>query len=354
MRRIILLALTCLFFTTDSKGQLKKQIDSLNAQVPVLRNQIELFKELNEKQKEINENIDKRLKSQADQIESQTSLIGTSFDGVSAQLTASSNFIGIFGIAIAIFTTGLSIYVGRMARNVNQIRLDNESLLQRSIAIKEETEVLAKKIANNPRALLNLLRKEEAIHILDRLISVPEDISNMFSNLASAELDESHFLQMKEAYLQVSNEHEYAINYLTLFFQHFAGKSIIDPQIKVALLAELDTCIEMSFKNDIVKSTQDFFTDIHRVGLENSTNEVNTFAKSLGRSRYKDFEQVYFAVFNTIPSREQHFLLFRLIQTNEETFLFRRKYGELLLNYREDSTSEAENLVFIQIDNLTQ
>lgn len=351
MKNVILLILT-LLTTIDSSGQLKSQVDSLKKEVKGLKIQL---KENDTKSKELSEKfeaIKNQLNDQNNRIESQTSLIDTAFDGISAQLTASSNFIGIFGIAIAIFTTGLSIYVSRMARNVNQMRLDNETLLQRSVTVKQEIEQLSETITNNTRGLYTLLRKEEANHILNRLISVPEDITNVFASLASDELDESHFLQMKEAYMQISSEPDYASIYLIQFFQHFAGKAISDPDIKSGLIAEIDTCILASFKNDIVKSTQDYFVELHRVGLENSINDINIFAKAIGRSKYNELEQVYFAVFNSLPNRQQHFLLYRLIENEQQTVLFRKKYGQLLMNYRTDNPTEEENLILGQIEAL--
>jgi hypothetical protein len=74
--------------------------------------------------------IKNRQQYQSEQIDGQTSMIDTAFDGVSAELSASSNFIGIFGIIIAIFSIGLSIYVSRIEKNVKAMKTDSELLLQ--------------------------------------------------------------------------------------------------------------------------------------------------------------------------------------------------------------------------------
>jgi hypothetical protein len=352
--RILIIPLLFLFFSVKGQSNNKVEIDSIQIQVKVLTKNLELSQNQILEQSKVIEELSKKLDYQGNQIESQTSILDTSFDGVSAQLSASSNFIGIFGVIIAIFSIGLSIYVGRIARNINQISQDNETLLQRNVTIKQDIEALSEKIVNDSKGLYSLMRTEEANHILDRLISVPEDISNMFSNLASRELDENHFLQLKEAYLQIIDQDEYADSYLIQFFQHFAGLAITDDSIKDKMISKINICVTSSFKNDIVKSTQDYFTALVKSGLDNSVSELNAFVKATISSKYKEMEEVYFSVFNSLLIRDNQFSFYRKIEKTDATKLFRLNFGKLLADYREDNPTADENLVFTELENLNQ
>lgn len=355
MKLIKIVILFCfLSFCLIGFGKPNVNLDSLKMEVNKLKQQIERsLKQLEEQSKTIT-TLNSRLEFQNSQIDCQTSLLDTSFDGVSAQLSASSNFIGIFGIIIAVFSIALSLYVGRIAKNINKISQDNETLLQRNVNVKQDIEALSEKITNDSRGLYKLMRTEETNHILDRLIAVPEDIKNIFSNLASRELDEHHFLQLKEAYLQIKKNPEYAEPYLVQFFQHFAGIAITDEEIKVAIISNLKLCIESSFKNDIVKSTNDFLTAIIKKGLNISTTEINAYIKAISVSEFKDLEELYFSLFNTLSNRENQFAFYQIIEKTDLTKKFRINYGKLLQNYSMANPTITENLTFTEISNLNQ
>lgn len=351
---ILIIPLLFLFFSVKGQSTNKVEFDSIQIQVTALTKNLELSQNQIVEQSKVIEELSNRLDYQGSQIESQTSLLDTSFDGVSAQLSASSNFIGIFGVIIAIFSIGLSIYVGRIARNINRISQDNETLLQRNVTIKQDIEALSEKIVNDSKGLYSIMRTEEANHILDRLISVPEDISNMFSNLASRELDEHHFLQLKEAYLQIEDQEEYADPYLIQFFQHFAGLSITDDSIKNKMIDRLNICVVSSFKNDIIKSTQDYFTSLVKSGLDDSVNEINAFIKATTSSKFKEMEEIYFSVFNSLLIRDNQFSFYRKIEKTDATKLFRQNFGKLLFDYKEDNPTVDESLVFVELESLNQ
>lgn len=354
IKTLLLIPFLFLFFYSNGQSQTKVKLEILQNQINTLSKKSNSSQNKIIEQSKIIQELSNKLEYQRNQIDSQTSLIDTSFDGVSSQLSASSNFIGIFGVIIAIFSIGLSIFVSRIARNISKISQDNETLLQRNVTIKLEIEELSKKILNDSKGLYKVMRTEEANHILDRLISVPEDISNVFSNLASRELDENHFLQMKEAYIQIKDNDEFAIPYLIQFFQHFVGLSIFDEVIKDNLLLKLDICVDCSFKNDIVHSTQNYVTSLQKNGLDKSLNEINIFAKTIVKSKFKDLEELYFSVFNSLLTRSSQFSFYQKIEKIDTTKLFRKNFGKLLEDYKAESPTEDENLVFEELKNLNQ
>lgn len=350
----IIILFCFLTFSLIGIGKPKVNIDSLKVQINELKQQIELSqKQIDEHSKAIS-TLNSKLEYQNSQIESQSSLLDTSFDGISAQLSASSYFIGIIGLIIALFSIALSIYVGRIVRNINRISQDNETLLQRNVTVRQDIEALSEKITNDSKGLYKLMRTEEANHILDRLIAVPEDIANIFSNLASRELDEVHFLQLKEAYLQIKQQPEYSDSYLIQFFQHFAGIASTDEEIKEAIISELGLCVRSSFKNDIVKSTHDFFTAIIKKGLNDSITEINAFVIAVGTGKFKNLEELYFSLFNTLSIRENQFAFYQIIEKTDLTKEFRINYGKLLQDYSTVNPTAEENLIFTEIGNLNQ
>ncbi|RKF05080.1 hypothetical protein C8N26_0480 [Tenacibaculum lutimaris] len=354
IKTILLIPFLFIIISVNGQNKTKEKILFLENQINTLSKEIDSNQQkMLEQSKEIKE-LSNKIEYQGNLINNQTVLIDTSFDGVSSQLSASSYFIGIFGIIIALFSIGLSIYVSRMSRNIKNISLDNETLLQKNVTIKQEIELLSEKIVNDSTGLYKVMRTEEANHILDRLISVPEDISNMFSNLASRELNDNHFLQMKEAYTQIKDDEEFADSYLIQFFQHFAGLSVIDEEIKDNLLSKLDMCVKCSFKNDIVNSTQNYISALQKKGLNNSKSEINIFVKIIENSKYKDLEELYFSVFNTLSTRNAQFAFFQIINKTDNTKLFRKNYGKLLENYKTENTTDDENLVFEELENLNQ
>lgn len=314
-------------------------IDSLKNEVMSLR--IEL-QELGDKQE-----------YQDNQINSQTSMLDTAFDGVSSQLSASSFFMGIFGIIVAFFSIGLSVYVSRIEKNVKGMKTDNELLLQRNIQIKQDLEELSEKITKDTSGLYKLIRNEESNHMIDRLISVPEDIGNLFSNLASRDLEKEHFPKLKDAFMQLRRGEEGYSDYLTIFFQHFSDLSILDIDIKPKFMASLDDNFERAFKNDIVKSVNDFFTAILKVSISKSKTEIIQYITALIKSKFSSFEEVYFSINKVIEKRESKFELYDSMSKAPELFHFRQNFGKLILDYKYEDLTPKEASIIEDIKNIT-
>lgn len=298
------------------------------------------------------EDLEKKLEYQNNQINSQAGMLDTAFDGVSTELGASSNTISIFSIIIALLTIGLGWYITKIEKSIKTMVDDSETLMQRNIEIKETIEALSDKITKDSGGLYKIIRNEESNHILDRLISVPEDILNLFSSIASRDLEEVHFLKLKEAYLQVQNDDTYKTNYLTLLFQHFSGLSLLDEDIRTDFFLNIEDSLENSFKNDVIKSSKDFFDTIAELEITTYKSEINQFIKSICKSVFSDKEEVYFQINNSINSRELKFNLYENIEVISETLMFRKKFGGFIIEYGYENLTDKEEIIIEKIKNL--
>jgi len=329
---LVIIYSTSIFAKSDKVDSLNNEIKSLKIELKEIRNKQEY---------------------QDNQINSQVSMLDTAFDGVSSQLSASSIFIGIFGIIIAIFSIGLSVYVSRIEKNVKGMKTDNELLLQKNIQIKQELEELSEKITKDTSGLYKLIRNEESNHMLDRLISVPEDMDNLFSNLTSRDLEKEHFLKLKEAFIQLNKGDDGYSNFLTIFFQHFSDQSLLDIDIKPKFMASLDENFEYAFKNDVLKSVGDFFTAVITLSISKSINEINNYIGSLIKSKFSSLEEVYFIINKVVDRRESKFELYDAMSKAPELLLFRQNFGKLILDYKYENLTAKEAAIIEEIKNIT-
>lgn len=331
-----IILLVVLWNTAGAKP--KDNIDSLKNELTMLKQQLNEVKE--------------RQNYQNEQINGQTGMIDTAFDGVSAELSSSSNFIGIFGIIIAIFSVGLSIYVSRIEKNVKAMKTDSEFLLQKNIQIKLDLEALSEKMTKDTAGLYKLIRNEESNQMIDRLISVPEDIHNLFSNLASRDLEKEHFPKIKEAFLQLNDEDDGYSDYLIILFQHFSDLSFIDKDLKQKFLDSLPDNFDHSFTNDVLKSVTDFFNAIIQLSISKSITEINVYVASLCKSQFAENEKVYFTINNAINSREHKFELYDAISKAPEYSAFRKNIGKLILDYKYENQTPKEQSIIQDINNI--
>ena len=324
----------------ESKNQ-----DSIKREMILLKSQI---KDLESKQ----EDLKSRQEYQNGQIDSQSGMIDTAFDGVSAEIGAASNYISIFGVGLAIFTIVLSIYVSRMEKSVKSMRDDSETLFHTNLQIKESVELLSEKITKDSKGLYKIIRNEESNHIIDRLISVPEDLGNLYNILATRDLEPEHFFKLKEAYMQVRLDPEFNLNYLTLLTQHFSGLAILDDDIKDDYLQSLNHSFEHSFKNDLVKSSYDFFEALAGSDLSKFITEINLFSIELISRNLGNNEQIYFAINQAVENRVSKFKLYDIIEKTPTKLIFRKMFGKLLVDYNYEDLTVAEQASIDEIKNL--
>lgn len=343
MKKQILLFIL-IVFSIYADAKTRTNTDSLK--IESLKNEISVLKE------EITE-VKSRQQYQGEQINGQTGMLDTAFDGVSAELSASSNFIGIFGIIIAIFSIGLSIYVARIEKNVKAMKIDSELLLQKNIQIKQDLETLSDKMTKDTNGLYKLIRNEESSQMIDRLISVPEDIHNLFSNLASRDLEKEHFPKIKEAFLQLTEDDNGYPAYLKLLFQHFSDLSFIDQDIKPKFLKSLPANFSKAFKNDVLKSVTDFFNATLQVTISKSISEINEYVAAFCESSFAEKEEIYFTINNAMKNRENKFELYDSISKAPEFLIFRKNFGKLILDYKFENLTSKEAALIQDINYIT-
>lgn len=342
--KFILLLLLALQFNGTLLGKSSpNNTDSLKREVEHLYKKIEGIIEQQETQKE-------QINYQKELITSQTGMIDTGFDVVSGQIGSATYFIEIVAIILTILSVVAGIYLERLRRNVSAMSQESATLVQRNIQIKEETEMLSKMIKTDVKNTYKLIRNEESNHLLERLISVPEDITNLFSVMASRDLEDEHFPQMKEAFFQVeNNDEDNKDRYLILFFQHFSGLSILDNDLNHIFLSKIHVGFAGAFKNDAVKSAGDFFNAIVKKEIQKSRNEINSYVKSLCKTKFSSNEAVYFAIINEMKSRELKFALYDTIDKIPETLDFRKMIGNLILDYKFENLNKQEEAIIQDI-----
>lgn len=340
---------------TTTLDSLTVKIDSLESAV---NNLIETIQSQDDNITHLESLLEKQqdeLSRQKDDLKRQKGYVDTSFSGVSEQIGAASYFIGGFGIVMVIVSIGLGVYVNKMERSVRSISDDAEVLLQRNITVRKEVEDLGNKITSDTAGLYKIVRNEESDYMLERLINVPEDINNLFQNLASRELEDYHFEKLKEAALQViGNDDRLEEAYILLFFQHFAGQTIINTQLKPILIKDFHMIFEGAFKNDMIISSFDLFKAFVKLGLKESKNDINAFVSALSNSGHSELEEVYSSIFQAVQPRDNQFLLYNQIDKTDQTKKFRSRYGKLILEYKSEELIEEEQNVVAEIENLSQ
>lgn len=196
------------------------------------------------------------------------------------------------------------------------------------------------------------------MYILNRLLKVPKDISNVSSELLSRELEREDFKILKKAYLSLDellpikqgpyrSGLEYKDSYKLIFFQHFLDLAIKDESIGPDLIIFYPHGIICSFENDILKSTKNFIKAIVDLGYQTRLEEISSFFKGLSNSSYCDFEELYMILFDGLKSRDDKFKFFNLIPDSKEYRVGKKNYGEILIKeFEENEPTESENIAF--------
>jgi hypothetical protein len=212
--------------------------------------------------------------------------------------------------------------------------------------------------------LFEKIKREETIHILNRLVKIPRDIGNLKYALLSRELHRDDFVLLKSAYLKLGEEPSlepgvirlrmpYKDSYLLLFFQHFVDLAIKDPEISPVIRTFYEYGISCAFENDIIKTTEDFIKAIIDLGFQNKTEDINNFFKGLAKSEFVDLAVLYEIVFSAIKARDDKFKFYEIISNTAETMKCKIHYGDLLISKYVDSVfSESEQGIIDEISTL--
>ncbi len=301
-------------------------------------------------------NIDKQntaleIQNLKDKLDFQQKLNDQTVNSISSQLNAASYSLTIFGILFTIGAILLGFYVTYIERKVVKISEENKELLAKSQKIKDEVDSVNKLIQSDIYNLFLKIKREETIHILDRLIRVPKDISNLAQALLSRDLQNDDFLKLRQAYFNLSEKDSgYKYNFKILFFQHFISHTLKDDQLRHEISEFIPEGIKSGYENDIIKSTTDFTTVLVDKGIQEFKSEINLFFLGLTRSQYCDYSEVYKLMFDDLKTRKNRFDTFNVIENVSDRQYAKIAFGKLLLNeYSTDNPTESENLVFNEI-----
>jgi hypothetical protein len=280
-----------------------------------------------------------------------------SLEGISKQLDAANFNLTLFGILFGIAAILLGAYVTIIERKIVKINEENKELLSKNQKIKQEVENLNDLIQKDIYGLFIKIKKEETLHILDRLINVPKDIANVMKTLLVRELQQEDFQKLKIAFSKIGDSkmerEEYKGRYYLLFFQHFLNQSLRDETLRKGMLENIPHSIVCAFENDIIKSSKDFAIVIVDCGISNYKEEINKYFEGLSDSQHKDYVDVYKIIFEFMGSRNNRFDLFQIIESSAKTRRSKINYGNILLEaYANDELSESEKLCFEEINRL--
>lgn len=327
--------------------------------IVLLQNQLIQQIKINENNSEKN---NRDLKELINKFKTQENINEKTINGITTQLNAASYNLTMFGILFAIAAILLGIYITRIENKVVRIKEESESLLKQTEASKEEVIEINNLIQKDIYGLYLRIRREETIHLLKRLLEVPEDVTNLIEQIVSRDLEAEDFPLLKEAYMKIKDlpeEPEPPLSlsipkkelYNLIFFQHFCDLAILDKEIKDDLLDFFPKGINSSFKNDIIKSTQDFMKAIVYLGFQSLYKEINIFFKAISSSKYKDFDDVYEIIFNALKNRNDQFLFFNLISDEKDSQVGVINFGKLLIhNYSSSEKTPNEKEIFKKLD----
>jgi len=291
-------------------------------------------------------NYDSKIEYLDKRLQDNENLTEKSFNSISTQLSVSEIFVGVIGVLLTVLGILLGLFINRKYNQVNEIsqqvqrlKSDNENLLNKATAAKEEVEKINRDINNNISKVYEKIKREETVTLLDRLVDVPQDISNLGDLLLSRKLEYEDFDKLKTAYLKLpclkdssSFLHNPKDTYKILFFQHFFVQSVKNADIKNDIIEFIPNAIECAFENDIENTTTDFVALLKKESISSYRNIVVEYFKGLSKSQFKDYKKVYEIFFEILDEREKQFELFDVVTSNQETRLAKIEFGLLLKN----------------------
>ncbi len=338
MRKILLLIILIPLFAISQNSN-----DSISIQQNKLKTE-ELSKDFNELQKKYEYQI---------KVNDQT------LNNISNQIGATSFNLSIFAFLFGILAIGLGVYVTWVERKIIRLKEENESLLKETKKTKEEVVAINELIQKDIYGLFLKIKREETIHILNRLVKIPEDIANFTEQLISRELEEEDYTLIKKAYLKLNPKTRDTYtgfgmtskdSYHLLFFQHFLDQSVKDEEIGSELISNYSNGIDCAFENDIIKSTEDFMKAIIDLGFQKRDKEINSFIKALSKSQHKNFSKVYNIIFESLNKRDNQFKFYSLIESLKDNRLGKVNFGNLLIDkYSKTELSDSEKVIIEDI-----
>ncbi|MBK5285075.1 MAG: hypothetical protein JJE25_06700 [Bacteroidia bacterium] len=324
-----------------------KQDTTWKTRVNKVENKLEDIYKLNtENEREIT-NLKKELDFQ-EKLNVQTA------SSISNQLSAASYNLTLAGILLAIIGIILGVYVTIIQRKIVGLREENKELLQETQKVKKDVEDINELIQSDIYNLFLKIKRQETVHILDRLIKVPKDVANLGATLRSRDLLPDDFIKLRQACVNLGNAAiEYTEEYKILFFQHFFGQTLRDDLLRQDISKIISIGIIAAFDNDMVKVAADFSTVLLDKGIREFKLEINLFFEGLTKSAYKEFNDAYQTLFDNLKSRNNRFDLFDIIESSESKRIAKIAFGKILRDeYLKDNPTESEVLAFKELEKL--
>lgn len=211
-------------------------------------------------------------------------------------LSATNTFIAIAALIVAVAAIVLGVYVYKMERKIKEMK---------DVVSEKEEEVkkLTGDINKDIEGLFERIRREDTKAYLKRLIDVPRDVSNLGDILFARPLLDEDYSSLKRAYQKLKEDNDdtkvfgdsitFGEMYLSLFFQHFPGKSILDVEMRQEILSFLLYGVCAAFPNDIEKEVKEIGVVLsNKNALDNREHVLYLLLAAIDQSEYKDDKNI--------------------------------------------------------------
>ncbi|PXY46452.1 hypothetical protein [Flavobacterium hydrophilum] len=336
MKKIVFLFLLLPIFSFSDNT-----IDSLR----IVKNEIEI-KNLQKSSNELQQKYDYQVK-----INEQT------LNSISSQIGATSYNLSIFAFLFGLLAILLGVYVTWVERKIISLKDENEKLLKETKRTKGEVVAINDLIQKDIYGLFLKIKREETLHILDRLLKIPQDITNVCESLLSRELLPDDFIKLKNAFLALPENDEYGDeykhSYKSLFFQHFFDMTLLDINLRKHMEKFIPIAISQSFENDIIFSSKNFIALLNKKGINEFSKEINEFFKGLSKYQFSKFTPVYDLFCENLKDKNLIFELFNEIKSIPENRIAKIEYGNSILNkFKQSDFTDDEKPILEELQQL--
>ncbi|WP_426295357.1 hypothetical protein ACN9ML_11875 [Dyadobacter endophyticus] len=205
-------------------------------------------------------------------------------DGIDRSISTASALFG----AMSVVGIALGVYISRQYDKIQKAEI-----AAREAA--DEAKRWKSWIEKEPTRIYKLIKREETLHILQKLTLVPENIKNVQNHLLTSDLEYTDFDFLKRGYLSIrlnsqSPHHsEYYQNYLHVLFHHFAFESAMDRQIRDDFFTHIHQSIRISFASDLERVIPELIRAFTLTDVKLWEKEINMFIDAISDSYYSSF-----------------------------------------------------------------
>lgn len=239
---------------------------------------------------------------------------------ISNTIAASDRFLSVASLVIAIVAIGIGVYIAWCQYSVEKIKRIVEEKEKDILRLKTEVEDTNRMINCDLSSLYQKLRREETLTLLNRLVEVPDDINNIVRALLIRDLQVEDFSLLHTAFTEaIKEEEDYKRDsYLILFFQHFAGLSIMDNTLRELIVNDIDRLVSMCFKKDIQKSTADIVSVMDSLSPDTRMQIIIPFYKAYKKSKFKDLYTIEAQLRSALTDEQWNSVIAQTTEGEEE------------------------------------